>query len=108
MSCVSVITLVLVWFDVTCFTDLAHVQQHMLAAARFCYGHFCIFRGAEGHNCGVHVALRIRRTIENFVVKFFPMGILTAKFLVDLCAGGECEHENHDPCLPPLFGSCPP
>ena len=89
MSCVGVIALVLVWFDVTCFTDLAHVQHNMFAAARFCFGHFGICRGAEGHNCGVRVALWLRRTIKVFVTKFIPRKICLSNFEVALSADGD-------------------
>ena len=98
----------LVCLDVACFNDFAHVEQLMLTAARFCFGHFDISRGAEGHNFGVHVALRIRRKIPVLVIKSFPVEFLAAKFLVDLRAYGECKHQSHEPGFPPLFGSSSP
>ena len=81
--------------DATCFGN-ASVQQLMLAwfgAALFCFGMFHISRGAEGHNCGVLVALCIRGMIPVLVTKVFVCQILCTICLVNLGADVSCEQQ---------------
>ena len=104
MSCEGVDAFVLVCLVAACFNDFAHVQQLMLTAARFCFGNLNISRGAEGHNFGVQVALRLRRKVPGLVIEVVTVQVLAAKFLSGLRADVGCKHQCHKNGSLPPFG----